>query len=369
MTNAPFRYKNIFLYASLQFSGNIEEYFKKHTEKLVVFIVMPRINNKFNLIRHYSKGVLIKEIKVKSANNIFLYYFMWYIQYIIALQKFFAKKDKVAVISFHPISFFLMHIQKLFRKVVFVYWIGDYFPGVNVSLILYEKIKKYYHRHVSYACYLSDKINAKMNGTVAKTVRRKTIMWGVKPKNIARKKMSGKMNILFVGLIKPSQGIEDLLLFLKDHYEYRIKILGVCEQKYYSKLNKIIKTYNISTRVYFPNVFLSDEELEKESLNCHVGVALYDASPLNASFYADPGKVKSYAELGLPIIMSDISDVTRYIKKYKCGEIINSIRDLESALVKIKKHYVLYQHGLQKFNNFFYYDSYYKNLFHFLEKI
>src|SRR5258708_987465 len=40
------RYKNIFMYSSLQFCGNIEEYFSKHTEKLVVFITMPRLKNK-----------------------------------------------------------------------------------------------------------------------------------------------------------------------------------------------------------------------------------------------------------------------------------------------------------------------------------
>lgn len=367
MTDSPFRYRNIFLYASLQFSGNIEEYFSRHTEKLVVFIVMPRVENKFNLVRFYKHGVLEKEIKVRSSNNIFLYYLLWYVQYFSALMKFFKKNDKVVVIAFHPLSFFLMSIQRHIIKLEYVYWIGDYFPGVNLPLRLYEKMKKFYHDRIPYSLYLSNKINEKMNGKVINSINKKTVMWGVKPRNLVKETSNDKIKILFVGLIKPSQGIENVLYFLKKHKEYHIKILGICERKFYKKLNKLIKRYRISNQVYFPNIFLSDEDLEKESNDCHVGLALYDSNPLNATFYADPGKVKLYAELKLPIIMTNISDTAGFIKRFGCGEIVNRPEDLEKALIKIKIHYKKYQQGLKKFNEYFYYESYYKSSFHFLE--
>lgn len=69
-----FLYKNIFMYASLQFCGNIEEYFSKHTEKLLVFIAMPRLKNKFNLLRIYEKENLIPEnllLNPRKASNIY----------------------------------------------------------------------------------------------------------------------------------------------------------------------------------------------------------------------------------------------------------------------------------------------------------
>src|SRR5690349_18699263 len=112
MKSSPFYYKNIFLYASLQFCGNIEEYFQNHTEKLVVFIVMPRVKNKFNIIRLYEKGKLVEEKKVASSDNIFIYYTFWYFHYLITLLNYFSRHEKVAVISFHPVSFFLMSFQK-----------------------------------------------------------------------------------------------------------------------------------------------------------------------------------------------------------------------------------------------------------------
>lgn len=369
MKTSPYYYKNIFLYASLQFCGNIEEYFRNHTENLLVFIVMPRIKNKFNILRYYQNGKLVKEEKVTSSSNIFFYYFLWYMQYLGALLKYFSKKERVVVISFHSISFFLMTIQKLLRSIAYVYWIGDYFPGVSFTLRMYEKLKKSYHNTISYSCYLSDKINKKMNGKVLQTAYRKTVVWGVKPKNLKRGMIKNHLQILFVGLIKPSQGIENILLFLKEHKEYKIKILGICEQKFYEHLKNLISEYKIKDQVYFPNAFLSDEELERESRDCHVGVALYDVSPLNATYYADPGKVKSYAELELPIIMSNISDTAKFIKKFHCGEVVEQLSDLHSALLKVKKNYKAYQLGLKKFNKHFYYESYYKKSFLFLEQL
>jgi len=35
-----FRYQNVMLYSSLQWCGNVEEYFVRHTERLVVFLLM-----------------------------------------------------------------------------------------------------------------------------------------------------------------------------------------------------------------------------------------------------------------------------------------------------------------------------------------
>lgn len=369
MKKTSYYYKNIFLYASLQFSGNIEEYFKNHTENLLVFLVMPRVNNEVNLFRYYHNGKLIKEEKVTLSTNIFIYYFLWYVNHIRGLVKFFPKKEKIVVISFHPLTFFFMSVHRLLRNVQYVYWIGDYFPGVTRNLRLYEKLKKSYHDVIPYSCYLSDKINEKLNGVVIHTANRKTIVWGVKPKKISRKAPSKHLQILFVGLIKRSQGIEHILEFLKEHKDYKVKLLGVCEQKLYNEYQRIISKYNIKKQVYFPNKFLPENELEVESKDCHVGVALYDATPLNASYYADPGKVKSYAELELPVIMSNISDTAKYIKRFHSGEVINKTSELEEAFIKIKNNYKSYQKGIRLFNQHFYFESYYKKSFTFLEAL
>jgi len=369
MNTTPFIYKNIFLHASLQFCGNIEEYFSLYTEKLVVFIVMPRIDNKCNLIRLYKKGRLIYEEKFACSNNLILYYCLWYFHYIKALLRYFSPKEKVYIITFHPLSFFGRKIIKFLRDVEFVYWIGDYFPPTNLLLVSFEKLKKYYHDSCKYSCYLSDKINEKFNGRILNNKAHKTVMWGVNPKNIKRSNPKDNFTILFVGLVKESQGLNLVFNFLKDHRDYKLKIIGICEKKLYKKYQRMLVENNLLKRVYFPNKFASDDELVEQSKDCHVGIALYDINPNNATNFADPGKIKAYAEMQLPVIMSNISDIANFVKRYKSGEVIEHIDDLLGALKTIRKDYIYYQEGLRNFNNYFYFKDYYRKAFTFMEHL
>ena len=230
------------------------------------------------------------------------------------------------------------------------------------------QLKKHYHDKILYGCYLSDRINKKLNGKILNTPYRRTIMWGVDAKPIKRESNKYNFSFLFVGQITDSQGLDFFYEFLKSHKEYSIKIIGICDEALYKKHQKLIKDYDIINQVYFPNKFFSNEELEKISKSCHVGVALYKLSKLNATYYTDPGKIKTYAQLGLPILMSDISAIASYIKKFNAGEVITlNKKSIYDGIVKIRNNYDSYTDGLEKFNRFFYYESYYRRLFSFLE--
>lgn len=370
MKKKKFRYGNIFTYASLQFCGNIEEYFSHHAKKLVVFIVMPRLKNKDNLIRIYKRGKLVKEEKIQLSQNIFLYYFLWYVTYFRIILTYFSSKEKMISLSFHPVSLFGMTIQKILRKITFVFWVGDYFPPTTMGVRTYEAVKKFYHDKIPYSCYLGDGINAKMNGKVLDTYKRKTVMWGVKPKNLPRKTTKNKFTILFVGVVKPSQGLDHIFSFLKSHKDSYLNIIGICDPQLFSKYKKIIKMNKIEKQVFFPNRFFSDDEVDKLSLRSHVGIAMYDTDPNNPTFYTDPGKVKAYIEMGLPVIMSDVSEVSKYIKNYKAGEVIEQNEyAIQHAIEKIKKNYTTYEKGVKKLTEYFYFERYYKSKFVFLEKL
>lgn len=360
----------MFMVSSLQFCGNIEEYFSRHCEKLVAFIVMPRLKNKGNLLRVYKYRKLTLEQKVWSSENIFLYYLSWYVFHIFIILKYFSRKEKLIVYSPHPISFFAMSLQKLMRNITFIYFVADFFPPTAFSLRLFEKLKKFYHDRIPYATYLSDRINKLMSGEVLDTAYRKTVMWGVKPKHIQRSLPPDICSLLFVGLIKPGQGLSLLFRFLQENKNYKLNIIGNCSDDLFQNYQQTIKKYKIHARVFFPNKFFSDSELDHLSKKCHVGVALYDTSKNSATYYTDPGKIKAYAELGLPVIMSDTSAIAIYVKKFKSGEVIGySKESMTQALINIKENYKIYKKGIERFNSFFYYESYYKKKFNFLEKI
>lgn len=365
---SKFRYKNILLYTSHQWCGNTEEYFVRNTEKLAVFLLMPRIKTKDNILRIYEKGKLVKVEETPLSANFFLYYLLWYYHYIIAIFKHFPRNEKLIVISAHPYVFFATTLQKLFRKIDFVYYIADYYPPINITMKLYERLKKFYHKGIPYRIYLGDGVNEIMNGSVVDTKTCKTVMLGVKQKNIKRDIKKVNHTILFVGVVRPGVGLEIVYKFLKANPIYNLKIIGICDKELYQKNQEMIKQYSIANRVYFPNRFFFDDELNEASKECFVGVALYTIDNTSTIYYADPGKVKTYTEMDLPVIMSRTSSIAPYIKKYKAGEVINrNAQSLAKAIEKIKANYSMYIAGVNKLNKLFYYETYYGEKFKFLE--
>ncbi len=365
-----FRYKNIILYSSHQWCGNTKEYFIKHTEKLAVFLLMPRVQNKDNALRIYEKGRLVKEVNTPLSENFFLYYLLWYFHYIVAIFKYFPRNEKLIVITAHPYVFFAMTLQKLLRKIEFVYWIADYYPPINLTMKLYERLKKFYHDGLSYKIYLGDGVNKIMNGKIVSTETCKTILWGVKPKSIHRDFVKANRTILFVGVIRSNVGLEVVYEFLKANPTYDLKVIGICNDELYKKHQEMIKYHDIAKRVYFPNRFFFDDKLNELSKKCFVGVALYAIDNTSTIYYADPGKIKAYTEMGLPVIMSRTSSIAPYIKKFKAGEVIDrNAESLYAAIAKIESNYKEYLDSLKKFNKYFYYETYYARKFKFLKHI
>ncbi len=365
-----FRYKNILLYTSHQWCGNTEEYFSKNSERLLAFLLMPRVQNKDNVLRIYEQGKMVEEKKIGLSENIFLYYFLWYMQYIKAIFTHIPKNERLIVVSHHPYPFFFMTLQKFFRKLTFVYWIADYFPPINLVLRLFEKLKAFYHKNIDYACYLGDGVNNIMNGKIMTTDRKRTIIWGVKPKNIKRNFIKTKHNLLYVGVVRPTVGLEIVYEFLKTNKEYKLKVIGVCDKALYKRQMGMIKNYGIDKQVYFPNRFFFDDELNELSKECFVGVALYAIDNTSTIYYADPGKIKAYTEMGLPVIMSRTSSIAPYIEKFNAGKVIErNVASFERAIKTIHEGYGEYLKGVINFNKYFYFEDYYVKSFKFLENI
>ena len=354
-----FRYHSILLYASLQFCGHTEEYFSKNSGKCVVFIVLPRAQGIDNILRVYIQGKLSSEKVIRSSGNILLYYTLWLSNHWKILLTQFNRDEKFVIISGHPITFFGITIQKILRQSKYVYWVGDYFPPVNKILVFYEKLKRFYHDKVEYRYYLSDRINAILNdGKIVHTKFSRTVMWGVKPIAIIKKSQPAT-HLLSVGLIKESQGLEYLINFLKDHPVFKLSIIGFCESELYTRFMRIVKESQLANRVFFPNIFYPEKELIQYSKLCHIGIALYDEGNTTATYYTDPGKIKTYTELGLPVVISRTSDIQKYILQYRCGEVIErSHNAFAAALERISVHFSSYIYGVKRFNEYFYYDAY-----------
>lgn len=361
-----FRYKTILMQGTLQYAGYIVEYFIENTEKLIVYYVMPRGSKESNMVRLYSKGKKIHEKELISSGNIVLCYLFIYLNFLSILFGYFKRGERFFLLSAHPIFFFFRSILKLFRVYECVYFVGDYYPGKNLINIFYRIISQHYHNGTSYRTYITNRLNRKMNGKIINNAYVKTMMWGVKMPKKYKQWQNGKKTLCFIGAIRESHGLQLLFDVLKERKDLNVKILGTCEKDLFRKYKERIGRLGIADQVYFPNTFIKD--LERETKDSYIGIALYDV--MSGTHYADPGKVKAYAQLAMPIVMTYVSETARYIKRFKAGEIVEeNVASVSKAIDAIFTRYDTYVNGLKRFNRYFNSRTYYVRAYKFLENI
>jgi hypothetical protein len=363
-----FFYKNVLIQGSFQSVGHTDEYFIQRTQHLIIMYSMPRLQKHTNDIYIYEKGKLIKVIHKPSSTRPFLHYLYWILAYWYVLITICKKEEKWIVLAGHPILFFFMSLQKRIRHISFAYWVGDYFPGNDWKIRLYEKLKKHYHDAIPVTYYLSDRINSRMNrGVVQNSFNKKTVAWGMKPLRVGNKDPHTHW-LAFVGVIKPSQNIESILEYLYRNPSWRLKLIGICEKDYYRKLKKIILRYSLAKRVWFPNRFVPENRLQVEFEDCLIGLVLYRGCKTQFTWYTDPGKIKTYLEFGLPVVMTDTSSIVKDIVLFHCGEIVKE-RSLEYYIRKVMTNYSYYQKGVQNIIRHYEYVKYYDNRFVALRRV
>ena len=362
-----FRYESVFALASLQFCGHIDEYLIANTRRLCLMYVLPRFGAQKQIIRRYEEGKLVEERALRSSQNIFLYYWLWFWHNTTEILKF-AKgsKGKTLVVGGHPVCFFGMALMKMLRRLSYLYWIGDYFPNKSLVIRAFEWLKRFYHNRIPFTYYLSDAINRKMNhGKVRDEPGHKTLMWGMRRFMMpgCESAMATSKQLLFVGLVRDGQGIENVLDFLASHHDYSLALVGVAANGYEKTVEKMIAERKLSERVYFPNRFHSQEELLEIAGKSLAGLALYSLGEENFTHYADPGKVKAYIEMNLPVVMTRISEVVPFIKKFRAGVVVDGMEGVGEAVRKIAEDYPTYSEGVRRFNEHFEYTRLYAEVF------
>ena len=329
--------------------------------------VLPRFGEQKQIIRRYEEGKLVEERALRSSQNIFLYYWLWFWHNTTEILKF-AKgyKGKTLVVGGHPVCFFGMALMKLLRRLSYLYWIGDYFPNRSFVIRAFEWLKRFYHNRIPFTYYLSDAINRKMNrGEVRDEPGHKTLMWGMRRFMMpgCESAMATSKQLLFVGLVRDGQGIENVLDFLASHHDYSLALVGVAANGYEKTVEKMIAERKLSERVYFPNRFHSQEELLEIAGKSLAGLALYSLGEENFTHYADPGKVKAYIEMNLPVVMTRISEVVPFIEKFRAGVVVDGMEGVGEAVRKIAEDYPIYGEGVRRFNEHFEYTRLYAEAF------
>ena len=332
--------------------------------------VLPRFGDQCHVIRQYEEGMLVSERKLPSSQNIFLYYWLWFYHHNVELLRFARGAERTLVLGGHPICFFGMSIWKLFRNLSYVYWIGDYFPGKGLVIRMFERIKRFYHDRVLFACYLTDPINLRLNcGKLVNEPLRRTLMWGMKRYPSKECPASISKQLLFVGLLRKGQGVENAIDFVAENEGYTLALVGVAANGYDADIREMISARHLENRVYFPNRFHSQTELLEIANRSFAGFALYSLVEDNFTHYADPGKVRAYLEMNVPVIMTRISAVVPFVERFHAGEVVDSLGEIRQTIERIAANYASYQEGVLRFNDFFEYSHLYAEAFAPLEAL
>lgn len=367
MDSSRFRYESVFALASLQFCGHIDEYLIENTRRLCLMYVLPRFGEQKQIIRRYEEGKLVEERALRSSQNIFLYYWLWFWHHNVEILKFAKEYDeKTLVVGGHPVCFFFMAVMKSFRRLSYLYWIGDYFPNKSFVIRAFERVKRFYHDRIPFTYYLSDAINRKMNcGRLREEPAHRTLMWGMRRFVMSSdgEARAASKQLIFVGLVRNGQGIESLLDFLATNSDFTLAIVGVAANGYELEVQRMVAERGLAERVYFPNRFHSQDELLEIASRSFAGLALYSLDEDNFTHYADPGKVKAYLEMNLPVIMTRISEVVPFVERFHAGEVISSMDEIGAAAKKISDEYRSYREGVRRFNDHFEYSRLYADAF------
>lgn len=372
-------------YSPYENSGHILDYLIENFEKVYLFTIAFHVLNRSNALNRFSiyeKGKLIKTeylycMKIPQSLVFFLMPVRSLINFfqIVSTIRSIKSKDKTIDIFF-TVNAFIATIGRILKKLNLVkttiFWVWDYYPIKNTSLsvkimrLIYWQLDKF-STFSDRVIYLHQRlIDVRKNiGLTDKDKQQIVVPIGtgnilpIKAKNLENIKLG------FIGVLKKSQGLDMLLdssLILSKHFKnLSIEIIGSGPDENIFK-NKVKKSSHIRYNFYG---FVSEEKIKDILYNCTIGIAPYMPSYNTSSKYTDPGKLKLYTEFNLPIITTDVVEISKELAGNGCGEIIKygDSEALAKAIKKIINNYDTYTKNVISLHGKYYYKEIYKSIF------
>lgn len=363
------KYGNILLFAipSTLNTGHFVEYFIKNSENLYLFL-MPLSHQPPKItLQHYSKGKLSDEkvfffYKGKSP---FLRYFFFYAYYLCVI--FFVLPRKSIVLATTPQYCIFSSVFRIIKKVEIVYHVGDYYPNEKGIMAIYQFLIHYYNSRLPYVVYCSPVLE-KLLHTGKEKVNGNRDYWvfGVDNKKIKRKPRRNRLG--YIGVLRDGQGIPIIFDALMENPQLTLEIIG--EGPLLPHLKKEVERLQLSPRVKFWGLLQVENKITSVASKWQIGLAPYDPSIRNMTYYGDPSKVKFYLEYRLPVIMTKITYLYKDLQNYQAGVPIDyDTQSLLNAILTIQKKYPAYQKGVDEIITKYEYNTLYDGKFRFMKYI
>lgn len=146
--------------------------------------------------------------------------------------------------------------------------------------------------------------------------------------------------LVFMGILLEKQGVQLVLQAIPEIIQqvpdFHFVIIG--GGPYRQELEKLAAELKISKYCTFTGKIPDHVELEKIIAESGLAVAPYIAKLDTWTYYADPGKVKTYLACGVPVVLTDLPWNAKDIEKAQAGVLIQETpQAVAQAVVRIMK--------------------------------
>ncbi len=253
-----------------------------------------------------------------------------------------------------------------------VYWVTDYYPINHKSKIitfmrwLYWNFEKQTADSDKLAFHNNRLVRVwKKEGVLSQNYKAILIPIGTGRSTFKKAKRYGKKVILcFLGVLKKTQGLDYIFdsaeLLKKEFPNIVVEIIGPGPDRDY--FEKRAEETKLECNFYG---YVFEKDIDRIISNSTVGIATYVPDPSNVSYYGDPGKIKRYISLGIPVIATKIHEFSYEVEKKEAGILLEygNSRQLVKAVKSIVGNYDKYCNNAIKLSKKLYYKKIYQPMF------
>ncbi|MFA6383014.1 MAG: glycosyltransferase [Parcubacteria group bacterium] len=169
-----------------------------------------------------------------------------------------------------------------------------------------------------------------------------------------------KNTLVFMGHLLEKQGAQLIIKIIPEIIRaipnFKFKIIG--GGKYRDDLTNLAKELDVLPYCDFRGKIEDIKILENEIAKSCVAIAPYIKNLDTWTYYADPGKIKTYLACGVPVLLTEIPWNAKEIEQNKCGMIISEdsedIKNKILALMEEKTNQEFRDNAIQYAKNFDY---------------
>lgn len=272
-----------------------------------------------------------------------LYTFFWCLIFLRGIDVYFASGN------LNPLVGIILRELGLVKKVV--YQSLDYYPVRFNNIFLnwlYFQLDKFCVKFADETWNVSSRIaegrHRKMDMDPKVFNRQYTVpgcIWFYKTKRLSFSSINPN-KIVYRGSLLDFMGV-DLVInaipsMLKKMPKLVFEIIGIGKDK--KRLIRLTKSLRVSKSVIFHGFIKGRQEMEKLLSDAALGVATFNTNILDDKVKnSDPGKIKDYMLMGMPVITTKEVYYHQKITEQRCGLVINySVEDFAAAVMKLIKN-------------------------------